>query len=529
MPETLLPIVRRRDLTRPLDSPEHDGNMDALEQRYDLIEAARSEVAGNTTAVGESLTELNGVITEVEGLRDEAGTSADEALGYRNAGQLAAAAAIEALGFTNTAATTANEKAGVATEKATEAAASALAASEDKATVVAAALVVSEDKGVVVSAALAVTEDKSLVAAALLATIEARDVASAAAVTSGEKSDIATDKAGEASDSAAEALDHKGAAEQAAIDAAAALAGVYTREWLFGGTEPDNGGGNDGDRYLQSNGNVWAKSEGVWVFTGINIKPSILDFIDDATPSDSTTYSSEKIESELLAAANAQEDYVNTRFNELTGAAPEALDTLHELADALGNDPDFAATVTNSLAGKVGTSDSRLSDAREWTATEVPQAEAEAGTATTLRKWSALLVRQATAAWFVVARAAAWTWSGVQTFSGGLVLTGSIDETPVTANTGTSYTITNRSLHNLTLTGNCTFTFPAAVAGRQFTVFLKQDGTGGRTASLPATVRWPGGTAPGITTTANRTTVLSFICDGTYWMGFLGGLDFNRS
>ena len=44
--------------------------------------------------------------------------------------------------------------------------------------------------------------------------------------------------------------------------------------------------------------------------------------------------------------------------------------------------------------------DSRLSDAREWTATEVSQAEAETGTATTARKWTAQRVRQAITAWW---------------------------------------------------------------------------------------------------------------------------------
>jgi hypothetical protein len=37
----------------------------------------------------------------------------------------------------------------------------------------------------------------------------------------------------------------------------------------------------------------------------------------------------------------------------LINAAPGALDTLAELAAALGDDPDFAATVTNGLAGKL--------------------------------------------------------------------------------------------------------------------------------------------------------------------------------
>lgn len=36
----------------------------------------------------------------------------------------------------------------------------------------------------------------------------------------------------------------------------------------------------------------------------------------------------------------------------LVASSPAALDTLKELADALGNDPNFAATMTNALAGK---------------------------------------------------------------------------------------------------------------------------------------------------------------------------------
>ncbi|HAK5372780.1 TPA: hypothetical protein H1V70_000001, partial [Salmonella enterica] len=36
----------------------------------------------------------------------------------------------------------------------------------------------------------------------------------------------------------------------------------------------------------------------------------------------------------------------------LVGSSPEVLDTLNELAAALGNDPNFATTVTNALAGK---------------------------------------------------------------------------------------------------------------------------------------------------------------------------------
>ena len=44
--------------------------------------------------------------------------------------------------------------------------------------------------------------------------------------------------------------------------------------------------------------------------------------------------------------------YVRAAISALVGSSPEALDTLNELAEALGNDPNFATTMTNSLAGK---------------------------------------------------------------------------------------------------------------------------------------------------------------------------------
>ncbi|HHI2873188.1 TPA: prophage tail fiber N-terminal domain-containing protein [Escherichia coli] len=51
-----------------------------------------------------------------------------------------------------------------------------------------------------------------------------------------------------------------------------------------------------------------------------------------------------------LETANAV--FVRKLLAALVGSSPEALDTLNELAAALGNDPNFATTVTNALAGK---------------------------------------------------------------------------------------------------------------------------------------------------------------------------------
>ena len=49
----------------------------------------------------------------------------------------------------------------------------------------------------------------------------------------------------------------------------------------------------------------------------------------------------------------ATETYVQQQLEALVGGAPEALDTLKELSAALGDNADFASTMTQQLAGKV--------------------------------------------------------------------------------------------------------------------------------------------------------------------------------
>jgi hypothetical protein len=101
-------------------------------------------------------------------------------------------------------------------------------------------------------------------------------------------------------------------------------------------------------------------------------------------------------------------------------------------------------------------------------------------------------------------------------------------EEVATANTSTAYTIdlAGGSVQILTLTGNCTFTFPTATAGRSFILILKQDGTGSRTATWPATVKWPAGTAPTITSTASKADKYIFTADGTNWIGSNAGQNY---
>jgi hypothetical protein len=95
------------------------------------------------------------------------------------------------------------------------------------------------------------------------------------------------------------------------------------------------------------------------------------------------------------------------------------------------------------------------------------------------------------------------------------------------ASSGSSETLPSSStatIHNVTLTNNCTFTFPTAVAGHSFILVLTQDATGGRTVTWPSNILWPEGGEPELSAAGNSVDVLSFVCvDGTNWLGFPAG------
>lgn len=67
---------------------------------------------------------------------------------------------------------------------------------------------------------------------------------------------------------------------------------------------------------------------------------------DGATSGGAVTWSVDKITSSITAARNALKD-------ELVGGAGAALDTLAELAAALGDDPNFATTIATELGNRV--------------------------------------------------------------------------------------------------------------------------------------------------------------------------------
>ena len=64
-------------------------------------------------------------------------------------------------------------------------------------------------------------------------------------------------------------------------------------------------------------------------------------------------YTDARVGSYLTTNSYATQSYVNTQVSNLVDSAPSTLDTLNELAAALGDDANFSTTVTNSIATKM--------------------------------------------------------------------------------------------------------------------------------------------------------------------------------
>lgn len=77
--------------------------------------------------------------------------------------------------------------------------------------------------------------------------------------------------------------------------------------------------------------------------------------------------------------------------------------------------------------------------------------------------------------------------------------------------------IANSTIVTATLTANCIWTMPSNTAGKSFILLLKT-GNGGFTSTFTG-VKFPGNTAPTITTANNSMDILTFVADGANWYG----------
>lgn len=75
--------------------------------------------------------------------------------------------------------------------------------------------------------------------------------------------------------------------------------------------------------------------------------------INDSVTAGTTTWSSTKIVAALGVESQSATDKVAELRTELTSGASAAMDSFKELADAMGNDPTFAATLATQLSKRV--------------------------------------------------------------------------------------------------------------------------------------------------------------------------------
>ncbi|HEX7632981.1 MAG TPA: hypothetical protein VF401_01500 [Candidatus Saccharimonadales bacterium] len=92
-----------------------------------------------------------------------------------------------------------------------------------------------------------------------------------------------------------------------------------------------------------------------------------------------------------------------------------------------------------------------------------------------------------------------------------------------------SIDVSQGTVQDLTLTANATISFTGATTGRavSFLLILRQDSTGSRTVTWPASVKWSIGTAPTLSSGAGKVDMLTFVTvdGGTTWYGALSGVD----
>lgn len=227
------------------------------------------------------------------------------------------------------------------------------------------------------------------------------------------------------------------------------------------------------------------------MLTTLGVSAFIQTLLDDATaatalatlgaaPVASPTFTGTPAAPTATAGTNttqlATTAFVQAAVAALVASSPAALDTLNELAAALGNDANFSATMTSALAAKAPLASPTL--------TGTPGAPtAAAGTNTT---------QIATTAFVQAALA--------------------LLSTPVTLTDGATITpdLATGRVFSVTLAGNRTLANPSnQVAGQSGRILVKQDATGSRTLGYGTAWKFAGGT-PTLSTAANAVDMIVY-------------------
>jgi hypothetical protein len=210
--------------------------------------------------------------------------------------------------------------------------------------------------------------------------------------------------------------------------------------------------------------------------------------------------------------------------NLTTDLAAKATDTtvVHKAgSETITGAKDFTGGATINGTNIVVTSDTRLTDNRTPLDTSVTTTKIasnnSAGSGNVLTYNGSLLTWQTPTASTV----------------GAVSVTGGGKETSATptANSGsTSIDLASGNVQMLTLSASTTVSLTGATNGVacSLSLYLKQDGTGNRLITWPASIKWPSGAAPTLSTAANKVdlVILETLDGGTTWYGSLAGADF---
>jgi len=107
-----------------------------------------------------------------------------------------------------------------------------------------------------------------------------------------------------------------------------------------------------------------------------------------------------------------------------------------------------------------------------------------------------------------------------------ITITGGIKTNIESATDGSTVTfdLDTANTHTVTLAGNRELAISNEDAGQKFIINLVQDGSGSKTVTWFSTIKWAGGSAPTLTTTANKADSFGFLCTGTdAYYGFVIG------
>lgn len=99
---------------------------------------------------------------------------------------------------------------------------------------------------------------------------------------------------------------------------------------------------------------------------------------------------------------------------------------------------------------------------------------------------------------------------------------------PATASDGATVTfdLSQSAIHDVTLGGNRTLALSNETVGQFFMLTLIQDGTGTRTVTWFSTIKWAGGSAPTLTTTAAKRDCFAFrVTSAGNYDGFIVGMN----